>query len=401
MPWRMRSVMEERYQFVKDSKKYLGHFTELCAQYGISTKTGYKWIARYEFRGIAGLQDKSRAPNNHPNQIAPEIKESILKARRAHATWGPKKLRILLQNTNPPQLWPSVSTIGEVIKRSGLSVRRKYRRRATPSTQPFAKCNESNQVWCADYKGWFKTLDGMRCDPLTITDGFSRYLLRCQIVDSIGYEDARGVFEAVFREYGLPAAIRTDNGTPFASSGLAGLSRLSVWWIRLGIIPERIKPGKPQQNGRHERMHLTLKDETARPPAQNRRAQQRRFDGFRQEYNHVRPHESLEMKSPDSLYQPSLRRYPDRLTDLEYDSEFEVRRVGSNGEFKWKGHKIFLSEILQGECIGLFPCHDRYWRIDLGPLSVGIFDSLRLKVLNKRQAKRVEKDLTQKVDDET
>ena len=396
MPWRMRSVMEERYQFVKDSKRYLGHFTELCAQYGISTKTGYKWIARYEFGGIAGLQDRSRAPNNHPNQIDLKIRESILKARRAHATWGPKKLRILLQKTDPTRLWPSVSTIGEVIKRSGLSVRRKYRRRATPSIQPFGNCNESNQVWCADYKGWFKTLDGMRCDPLTITDGFSRYLLRCQIVDSIGYEDARGVFEAVFREYGLPTAIRTDNGTPFASSGLAGLSRLSVWWIRLGIVPERIKPGKPQQNGRHERMHLTLKNETARPPAQNRRAQQGRFDDFRQEYNHVRPHESLEMKEPDSLYQPSLRRYPDRLADLEYDSEFEVRRVGSNGEFKWKGHKIFLSEILQGECIGLCPCHDRYWRIDLGSLSVGIFDSFGLKVLNKRQAKRVEKDLIKK-----
>jgi len=401
MPWRYTSAMEERYQFVKDAKAYLGDFTELCAHYGISTKTGYKWMARYERGGIGCLQDQSRAPKSHPNQVSLEIKEAILQARRAHATWGPKKLRVLLQRANPKQLWPSRSTIGEIVKCNGLSIRRKYRRRATPSTQPFLGCDDANQVWCADYKGWFTTQDGRRCDPLTITDGFSRYLLRCQIVDSLSYEVARGVFEAAFREYGLPTAIRTDNGTPFASRGLAGLSRLSVWWIRLGIQPERIKPGKPQQNGRHERMHLTLKKETAQPAAQNRRAQQRRFDAFCQEYNNVRPHEALEMTPPAAWYHPSPRCYPGRVLDLEYGSEFEARRIGSNGEFKWEGNKIFLSEILQGERIGLLPCHDRYWRIYLGSLPLGIFDSFDLRVLNKRQVKRVEKDLAPKVDNET
>ena len=401
MPWKVSSAMEERYQFVREAKGYLGHFTELCAYYGISTKTGYKWISRYDSGGIDCLHDRSKAPKNHPNQVASEIREAILQARRAHATWGPKKLRILLQQTKSKQSWPSLSTIAEIIKCNGLSIRRKYRRRVTPSSQPFLGCDEPNRVWCADYKGWFTTRDGHRCDPLTISDGFSRYLLRCQIVDSMSYEVARGVFEAVFREYGLPTAIRTDNGTPFASRGLAGLSRLSVWWIRLGIQPERIKPGKPQQNGRHERMHLTLKRETAQPPAQNRRAQQRRFDAFCQEYNNVRPHEAIEMNIPASLYHPSSRPYPDRVPDLEYGSEFESRRIGSNGEFKWEGNKIFLSEILQGERIGLLPCHDRYWRIYLGSLSLGIFDSFAFRMLNKRQVKRVEKNLATKARNET
>jgi len=398
MPWKVTGVMEERYQFVKEAKKYLGQFTELCAHYRISAKTGYKWIARYEQGGIGCLKDRSRAPKNHPNQVSAEIKESILQARRAHATWGPKKLLILLQQTKPKQVWPSLSTMADVIKGNGLSIRRKYRRRATPSTQPFLGCDGANQVWCADYKGWFKTQDGCRCDPLTITDGYSRYLLRCQVVDALSYEAAHGVFEAAFREYGLPAAIRTDNGTPFASRSVGGLSRLSVWWIRLGIQPERIKPGKPQQNGRHERMHLTLKKETAQPPAPNLRAQQRRFDTFCKEYNEVRPHEALDMKTPASLYQPSPRFYPDRLPDLEYATGVETRLVGPRGEFYWKGNKIFFSEVLQGERIGLDCCQDHYWKVYLGALQLGIFDSFKLRMLNKGQAKRFEKVLAQGVE---
>ncbi len=388
MPWRITSAMEERYQFVKEAKGDLGHFTELCARYDISTKTGYKWIKRYEQGGLVSLQDRSRAPKDHPNEVSAEMREAILSARRAHATWGPKKLRKLLRDANPKQRWPVLSTIGQIIKDNGLSIPRKRRRRVPPSTQPFLNCNAANQVWCADYKGWFRTRDGHRCDPLTLTDGFSRYLLRCQIVESLSYEVARGVFEAAFREYGLPLAIRTDNGPPFASRGVGGLSRLSVWWIRLGIQPERIKPGKPQQNGRHERMHLTLKQETTQPPALNLRAQQRRFDVFRQEYNEVRPHESLGMEIPASLYQPSPRFYPAHLPDLEYARGLEIRLVGCNGEFYWKGNKIFLSEALQGERIGLECCQDHYWKIYFGALLLGIFDSYDLKLLTARQVKR-------------
>lgn len=393
MPWRDTSAMEERYRFVMDAQKDLGAFTELCARYGVSTRIGYKWIRRHEEEGLTGLQNRSRAPKNHPNEVSREVQEAILAVRRLHATWGPKKLRILLQKADGTRPWPALSTIGEVLKRNGLSVPRKHRRRATPSSRPFADCTEANRTWCADYKGWFTTGDGQRCDPLTITDGCSRYLLRCQAVDDLTYQVARGVFEAAFREYGLPLAIRTDNGTPFASTGLGGLSRMSVWWLRLGIQLERIQPGKPQQNGRHERMHLTLKQETAQPPAQNVRAQQRRFDAFREEYNHLRPHEALHMKTPASLYQPSPRSYPARVPEPEYGDGFEVRRVGDRGEFRWNGSKIFLSYALQDELIGLRCCHDRYWQIYFGILPVAILDSSRLQLLNPRQTKRVEQAL--------
>ena len=397
MPWREGSAMDERCQFVLDARRDLGHFTEQCARYGISTKTGYKWLGRYRQGGIANLQDQSRAPKHHPNEISSETKKAILEARRAHATWGPKKLRIVLQRADGERSWPALSTIGEIIRSHGLSVPRSRRRHATPTTQPFADCNASNRVWCADYKGWFRTGDGHRCDPLTITDGFSRYLLRCQVVEAQSYEVAHGIFEATFREYGMPMAIRTDNGPPFATTGLAGLSRLSVWWLRLGIELERIQPGKPQQNGRHERMHLTLKQETAYPPCQNLRAQQRRFDSFREEYNRVRPHEALEMKTPASLYQPSRRCYPARLLGFEYDDEMTTRLIGARGEFYWKGNRIFLSEVLQGERIGLRCYQDRFWKIYLGTLGLGILDSYRLRLLSAPQIRRFETALAQQV----
>jgi putative transposase len=391
MPWRDVSAMDERCQFVLEAKKDLGSFADLCARYEISRNNGYKWMKRYEEGGMANLQDQSRAPKHHPNEISEEAKNAILEARRAHSKWGPKKLRQMLQEANPKKSWPAASTMGEILQRNGLSVRRIRRRRATPSAQPFDDCNAANQLWCADYKGWFRTGDGCRCDPLTVTDGFSRYLLRCQIVEAESYEIARGVFEATFREYGMPTAIRTDNGSPFASTGLAGLSRLSVWWMRLGIQLQRIKPGKPQQNGRHERMHLTLKQETANPPAQNLRAQQRRFDAFCREYNEVRPHEALEMKPPALLYQTSTRSYPARLPDMEYASGMEVRRIGDRGEFRWGGGKIFLSYALQDELIGLQCCDDRHWRIYFGSRPLAILDSLDLRLLNARQAERFER----------
>ncbi len=392
MTWRETNAMDERLRFVLEAVSYGGSFSELCASYGISTQTGYKWRDRYVRHGLAGLREQSRAPKHHPNEVPVEIVQEILVARRAHATWGPKKLRILLEKGGQRRRsLPALSTIGDILKRNGLSVPRKFRRRAQPSTQPLGECTEANRVWCADYKGWFTTGDGKRCHPLTATDGFSRYLLRCQAVDDLTYPVARGVFEAAFREYGLPWAIRTDNGAPFASTGLGGLSRLSVWWLRLGIRLQRITPGKPQENGRHERMHLTLKQETTQPPAQNQRAQQRRFDAFRQEYNHVRPHEALGMKTPASLYQSSPRPYPARVPEPEYGNGYEIRRVGDRGEFRWSGEKIGLSYALEGELIGLHCCDGRYWKIYLGTLPIAIFDSYRLQLLNRRQAERFER----------
>ena len=273
----------------------------------------------------------NRAPRRHPNQTAAGMEEAVLELRQAHMRWGPRKLKRILERDQPGRSWPAASTIGELVRREGLVVARKKRRRTAPYTEPLAHAEGPNRVWCADFKGWFRTGDGERIDPLTISDAHSRYLLRCQAVEKTDTARARGIFEAAFREYGLPAAIRTDNGAPFASHAVAGLSRLAVWWMKLGIVPERIAAGHPEQNGRHERMHRTLKQETAEPPAANRRAQQRAFDRFRQEYNEQRPHEALAMQTPAAIYAPSPRSYPARVPEPEYPTHHAGAQCASSG----------------------------------------------------------------------
>jgi putative transposase len=259
--------MDERVRFVLEQQRDLQTMTELCEIYGIARETGYYWLRRYQQGGLEALHDLNRAPRRHPNQTAEKIEEAVLQLRRAHMSWGPRKLKRVLERDRPLQLWPATSTIGAMLAREGLVVARKKRRRAPPYTEPFAAADAPNRVWCADFKGWFLTADGERIDPLTITDACSRYLLRCQSVEKMDYARVRAIFESAFRECGLPSAIRTDNGAPFASRAVAGLSRLAVWWMKLGIVPERIAAGHPEQNGRHERMHRTLKQETAAPPA--------------------------------------------------------------------------------------------------------------------------------------
>lgn len=389
MPWKETCAMEERMKFVMDYESQEYSKAALCRIYGISRPTGDKWLARYGQAGVPGLADQSRAPKYHPNQVSPETEEAILAVRRDHPHWGPKKLRVLLTRAMPRRRWPASSTIGEILSRQGLTVPRKRRRRTPPYTQPFASCDGPNAVWCGDFKGWFATGDGRRCDPLTISDAHSRYLLRCQGVKDTGFETTRGLFEATFRHYGLPWAIRTDNGTPFASRGIGGLSRLSVWWIKLGIVPERIEPGKPQQNGRHERMHETLKAETAHPPARTLRAQQRAFDRFREEFNHVRPHEALAMSTPASVYVVSARPYPERLGPVAYPSGLTVRIVQPRGEFYWHRHRVFLGEAFGREHVGLEPLDGRYWTVYFGERVLGLFDSHRYLVLSVRQAAQV------------
>ena len=275
MPWKETCPMKERSRFVVEQESGRYAMAELCRIFGISRETGYKWVERYKAEGPPGLQDRSRAPRCHPNAVPEEVEAVILETRAAYPTWGPKKLRAWLQTHRPEEGWPAGSTIGEILERHGLTVPRKKRRRTPPYTEPFAACAGPNAVWCMDFKGWFRTGDGVRCDPLTISDAFSRYVLRCQALSDMREERVRPLCEAAFREFGLPWAIRTDNGSPFASRGIAGLSRLSVWWLRLGIVPERIEAGHPEQNGRHERMHRTLKAETASPPAPTVRGQRR------------------------------------------------------------------------------------------------------------------------------
>jgi putative transposase len=372
--------MEEKLRFVFEYQRGEESMTELCQRYEIARETGHVWLRRYRQAGVAGLVERSRAAQRHANQTPQEIEQMVLELRQAHMRWGPRKLQRILERDEPGRSWPAASTIGALLKREGLVVARKKRLRTAPYSQPLAHADEANRVWCADFKGWFRTADGQRIDPLTISDAHSRYLLRCQAVEKTDTARVQAIFEAAFREYGMPQAIRTDNGAPFASRALAGLSRLAVWWIKLGIVPERIAAGHPEQNGRHERMHRTLKQEAAQPAAANRRQQQQALDRFRQQYNEVRPHEALEMQTPAAVYQPSARTYPSRVPEPEYPQTMLVRSVRAHGHFRWKKHDVFLSEVLWGERVGLLAEDDRWFTIYFAQLPLARFDSQKLQV---------------------
>jgi putative transposase len=380
MPWKVSSVMEEKLRFILEYEAGGESMTELCQRYDISRETGYLTLRRYRALGLSGLLPQSHATHRHGNQTPEEIEQKVLELRQAHMRWGPRKLKRILEREEPGRNWPATSTIGALLKREGLVVARKKRWHTAPYTEPLAHAQECNRVWCADFKGWFRTADRERIDPLTISDAYSRYLLRCQAVEKTNTARVQAIFEAAFREYGMPEAIRTDNGPPFASHAVAGLSRLSVWWIKLGIVPERIAAGHPEQNGRHERMHRTLKEEAAQPPAANRREQQRTLDRFRQEYNEVRPHEALEMQTPAAIYQPSVRAFPARVPQPEYPQTMLVRSVRPHGHFRWKKHDVFLSEVLWGENVGLLPEDGRWFTIYFAQLPLARFDSQKLQV---------------------
>ncbi len=372
MPWKETCAMKERLQLVSlyQTGKYT--VTELAQQFKVSRKTAHKWLGRFEAEGLSGLDELSRAPHSRPRATPEPVAMAVIRAKQAHPTWGPAKLTPCPDEA--PEIatgWPAVSTRGRILGLHGLVSRRKRRRRASPWFQPFLGVDRPNVVWCADFKGWIRTGDGTRCDPLTISDACTRMLLCCQILTRPNHSHVRPVFERVFREYGLPLAIRTDNGPPFASVGAGGLSPLSAWWVKLGIMPERIEPGRPEQNGRHERMHRTLKQEVMKPPAANPQAQQERCDHFLSVYNTVRPHEALGQVPPASLYVASPRQYPEQLGDLEYPPLTEVRRVRSNGQIKWRGELAFVSEALVGELVGITEDKNG-WLVSFGPIPLGL-----------------------------
>jgi len=396
MPWKASSVMEEKLRFVFEHERKESSMTELCSRFGISRETGYVWLRRYRLHGLEGLDALKRAPWRHPNQTPGAIEQAVLELRQAHMRWGPRKLKKILSGDQPGRAWPASSTIGEIVKRAGLVTPRKQRRRTEPYTQPLAHAVECNRVWCADFKGWFKAGDGARIDPLTLSDAHSRYLLRCQAVEKTDTERVRAIFEAAFREYGLPEAIRTDNGAPFASPAPRGLSRLAVWWIKLGIEPERIEAGHPEQNGRHERMHRTLKQELR--PAPDWRAQQRELERFRHEYNTLRPHEALGMQPPAAVYQPSPRPFPDCEPEVQYPDTMQVLKVKSHGHFRWKKHDVFLSEVLWGEPIGLLPVDDHNFELYFAHMPLALFNHrlLRVTPLSENKNKSKNKSLSQK-----
>lgn len=380
MPWSQTSPMDQRTQFIADYLREVLSITELCDLYGVSRKTAYKWIDRYLRHGPAGIEERSRRPLSSPNQTSQEIVNAILEARQRHPSWGGKKLLMLLHKRYPRWDLPARSTVCDILSRHGMVPKKRIRRRIGHPGKPSSLILAPNDLWCADYKGQFKTGDGVYCYPLTATDGFSRFLLGCQGLYSTAVALAKPVFTQLFREYGLPKRIRTDNGVPFATNTLARLSTLSAWWIRLGILPELIEPGKPQQNGRHERMHRTLKAETTRPAAASLAAQQRKFNRFREEFNQQRPHEALDQQTPASCYSTSPREMPSKLPPLEYPDRFEVRYVSANGGIRWKKDWINVSTVCIGEYVGLEEIDDGIWNVYFGPLKLGRLIERHMKI---------------------
>ena len=346
MPWKEVRPMDERVLFIADYLRKSNNFSQLCERYGISRKTGYKWVERYRATGADGLIERSRRPHRAGQETPYAIRQAILELRDQRDPPGPKKLQALLAQRFDEDAVPSKTTIYNILRRAGKIEPQRRAKCIKASPAKLRPASEPNELWSADYKGQFKTRDGAWCYPLTVMDHASRYLLGCQGLPGTRFEETRAVFERLFREYGLPERIRTDNGVPFASLGVGNLSRLSVWWIRLGIRPERIEPGQPQQNGRHERMHRTLKRSLDIPLAADLPTQQRQLDDFRRHYNDQRPHEGLAQRPPAQCYAPSPRPYPRRLPGLEYPSYFHSGRVSRNGVVYWRALRIYIGYLL-------------------------------------------------------
>jgi putative transposase len=371
MPWSHTSPMDQKTQFIADDLRDRLSVTELCELYGISRKTGYTWIDRYLIHGPQGLEERSRRPRTSPRHTPDHVVAALVEARRRDPSWGAKKLLSILYKRHARWPWPARSTVCAILRRHGLVPKKRQRRVIGHPGKPTSYIAAPNDVWSADCKGHCKTGDGRYGYPLTITDGDSRFLLSCQALSPLGGAEAKPVFTRVFNACGLPRRLRTDNGVPFATNTLARLSQLSAWWVRLGILPEGIEPGKPAQNGRHERMHRTLKAETTRPPGATLRAQQRKFNHCRDEFNHARPHEALDMRTPAVCYEPSPRQMPNKLPPLEYPDRFEVRDVSANGGIRWNSQWVNVSTTCAGDYVGLTESDDGIWNASFGPLKLG------------------------------
>lgn len=375
MPWKETCPMDQRVRFIAAVNESELSFAALCREHGISRKTGYKWVARYEAKGPRGLEDGDPGQHTCPNAVPENLRDRICAVRKEHPSWGPEKLRAWLLEHGESRM-PVASTIGELLKDRGLIVPRRRRVRTPPSVEPLALGSQPNEVWCTDFKGHFALGDRTRCHPLTLTDHASRYLFKCEGLAAPTEDAARIHFERAFREFGMPDRMRSDNGVPFASTAPGGLSALSVWWIKLGIVPERIEPGQPQQNGRHERMHKTLKAEAASPPCATMIEQQRAFDRFRHIYNDERPHEALRQKTPASRYDRSRRAMPSALRSPEYADSMKMRKLDEKGRLKIGGRPILITRLLAREPVGLDPIDDDTWEIFYGPIAIA---ELRLR----------------------
>lgn len=367
--------MDERLRFIRDAQSDRFSMSELCARYGVSRRIGYKWLARYDDEGRRGLVDRSRAPHHCPHKIAPPIAELLVASREAHPYWGARKLLKVLAPRHPEiRSWPAASTVADLLARRGLVHHRRRRRASMHPGVVRPTTVAPNDLWTADFKGQFRTGNGQYCYPLTIADQHTRFLLSCRGLLSTQTVTARPVFERAFREYGLPIALRTDNGVPFATQAIHGLSYLNVWWMRLGIVHQRIRPGCPQENGAHERMHRTLKRQAIKPVRASCIAQQRNFDAFRREYNTERPHERLNQETPASQYGPSPRPYPERLPTLEYPGHFLVKKITTGGTFRFQHRLLYLANAMVDQHIGLEETDDGVWVIHFNTVLLATFD---------------------------
>lgn len=380
MPWQEVNPMDQKVLFIADWLRQSCTISELCTRYTISRKTGYKWISRYKEGGVERLREASRRPLQSPQQTPFAIRKAILELRsRGTMVLGPKKILVLLQQRFPHEVIPSKTTIYKILNAEGVVAKRRRRNRVAPFIQPFAPVSTINDLWSADYKGQFKLLNGIWCYPLTVMDHQSRYLLCCQGLEGPRFEETRQAFLRIFQEYGLPWRIRTDNGVPFATTAIGGLSQLSIWWITLGIFPERIEPGKPQQNGRHERMHRTLKQAATQSPGRTLVDQQRILDQFRYVYNEERPHETLQQQPPALHYQSSTRSYTDTPEELSYPDYYVTRRVQQGGLVHCHGKIIYITHLLKGQLVGLVEVAEGSWDVYFGPVRLGGFDERQAK----------------------
>jgi transposase InsO family protein len=377
--------MDERARFAIEAEHSVFSFAELCRRYHISRPTGYLWLERFRAERFNGLRDRPHRPRTCPHATPQPVVERILALRHRYG-WGARKLARLIRDEFPTA--PCPDTIHAILRRHDLVEHRKPRRRRTHPAPPPAPSDQPNDVWTADFKGEFKTQDGRYCFPLTVQDGYSRFLLDCFGMLRLDLQATLRRFTQLFHTYGLPKRIRCDNGHPFASTALAHLSQLSVAWIQLGIPPEFIQPGKPQQNGRHERLHRTLGECTAHPPAKNLRSQQRRFHHFRHTYNYVRPHESLGQETPASHYVSSTRPFPKNPPPLHYPPHFELRLVSQIGCIRWKSRSVHVSRLLDNQIVGLEPIAETVCSVFFGPVHLGWLDESDFRIMDVRGHQR-------------
>lgn len=379
MPWKVSTAMDQKLKFIRlmEDEDCPG-MAAVCRHLDISRKTGYKWLGRYKGQGLEGLQDLSKASLNHPNAIANEVVDLIIQARLAHPSWGAKKLLPWLQRKHPKQQdWPCIASVSAILDRHQLVQSRRIKRRVAPFVGGLTLAAQPNDLWCIDHKGWWLAGNGEKCEPFTVTDDASRFLVRCVLRPGKGISYVKPVLTAAFMEYGLPAAIRSDNGPPFASRAPLGLSELSVWFMRLGIHHERIEPGKPQQNGRHERMHLSMLVDQKGPVKSSVREEQRRLNLWRDEFNLERPHEAIGFQTPSSHYSVSARPMPRSLPAVEYRTGLQVRTVDKTGKIGWKGRDLFLTEALRRQPLGFEAVDEGVWKVWLGQMELGEFDERR------------------------